>query len=491
MRRMTRTPRSAPNGNGVTVRKQSHVDLGRMTNDGRSPRTTPIAFALVVLAFVAATLFASWRSLDIDAESRMLLSNALPSVAVLSAATDDLRDLEAASDDFPDLPPEQQATARSWIEHKWRDLDAHLTTYRALPMFEGEHERYDGTVPLALRAVDRALSHLFVQVDEHDIATARATADREVRSASNAAAGALRAMIAFNAEHARQGVDNILRTRQSAFRWSLALDAVAMLLAIAASVWVVRVFAAYARLLGEHGALVERRAAELEQFGKRVAHDLLSPLSALTYCLGAFKHASEDDPKLADALARARACVARARAMVEGIFEFSRAGGNPSRGERADVRDVIAEVGEEISSVDGRDRPEIVVEPFAPIEVACSRGVLTSILANLMRNATKYMSDSATKRISLRALDRGDHVRIDVEDTGPGVPAGLEAAIFEPYVRAEGVTQPGLGLGLATVKRLCEAHGGEVGLDSSIGKGAVFWFTLPKAAAPDALRRVT
>ncbi len=262
-----------------------------------------------------------------------------------------------------------------------------------------------------------------------------------------------------------------------------------MLLAIAASVWVVRVFAAYARLLNAHGDLVERRAAELEQFGKRVAHDLLSPLSALTYCLGAFKRASEDDPKLVDALGRARACVARARAMVDGIFEFSLAGGNPARGESADVRDVIDQVKEEISSADAKDRPDIVVEPFDQVDVACSRGVLTSILANLMRNANKYMSDSAVKRISLRAIDRGDGVRVEVEDTGPGIPAGLEAAIFEPYVRAEGVTQPGLGLGLATVKRLCEAHGGNAGVDTKVGQGAIFWFTLPKAASQSGLRR--
>ncbi|MEO8876255.1 MAG: ATP-binding protein, partial [Polyangiaceae bacterium] len=58
----------------------------------------------------------------------------------------------------------------------------------------------------------------------------------------------------------------------------------------------------------------------------------------------------------------------------------------------------------------------------------------------------------------------------------------LREAIFEPYVRAEGATQPGLGLGLATVKRLCLAHGGEVGVRSTLGRGSTFWFTLPKGS---------
>jgi signal transduction histidine kinase len=105
------------------------------------------------------------------------------------------------------------------------------------------------------------------------------------------------------------------------------------------------------------------------------------------------------------------------------------------------------------------------------------------MVTNLMRNAVKYMSDSAVKRITVRVVPRKNAVRIEVEDTGPGVPDGLQTKIFEPYVRAEGVTQPGLGLGLATVKRFCEAHGGDVGVRSQPGQGSVFWFTLPKTQA--------
>jgi signal transduction histidine kinase len=106
--------------------------------------------------------------------------------------------------------------------------------------------------------------------------------------------------------------------------------------------------------------------------------------------------------------------------------------------------------------------------------------VLTNIVSNLAQNAVKYMADSELKRITVRAIDRGELVRVEMEDTGPGLPAGLEAKVFEPYVRAEGLTQPGLGLGLATVKRLCEAHGGNVGVRSTRGAGSVFWFELPK-----------
>ena len=85
-------------------------------------------------------------------------------------------------------------------------------------------------------------------------------------------------------------------------------------------------------------------------------------------------------------------------------------------------------------------------------------------------------------RVNIRVTDHGDFVRFEVEDTGPGIPAAIEDTLFQPYVRGDGATQPGLGLGLATVKRFCETHGGSVGARSNAGRGSLFYFTLPKAA---------
>jgi len=169
--------------------------------------------------------------------------------------------------------------------------------------------------------------------------------------------------------------------------------------------------------------------------------------------------------------------------MVDGIFEFARSGGRPEPGARADLEEVVEQVVDEVRQAEAPEPPEIVVEPFAPREVACARGVVASVLSNLTRNAAKFMRDSAHRRITVRVRDDGAMVRVEVEDTGPGVPLGLERIIFEPYARAEGVTQPGLGLGLATVKRLCEAYGGAVGVRSSASRGATFWVTFPRAEA--------
>jgi signal transduction histidine kinase len=105
--------------------------------------------------------------------------------------------------------------------------------------------------------------------------------------------------------------------------------------------------------------------------------------------------------------------------------------------------------------------------------------VLLSLVANLADNAIKYARGGG--RVVIRAAAHSAKVRVEVEDDGPGLPPNLAERVFEPFVRGAGREIPGLGLGLATVKRLAEAHGGRVGVRSEPGRGSTFWFELPRA----------
>lgn len=132
---------------------------------------------------------------------------------------------------------------------------------------------------------------------------------------------------------------------------------------------------------------------------------------------------------------------------------------------------------------------EVKVEALPPATVQCSEGVLTSLVANVVRNALKYMGDAEVRCVTLSASDAGACWRVAVADTGPGIPDAKRNILFEPYVRGSSA-EPGIGLGLATVKRLAEAHGGRVGVDSHPGDGATFWFELPKALSPESPPRL-
>jgi signal transduction histidine kinase len=100
-------------------------------------------------------------------------------------------------------------------------------------------------------------------------------------------------------------------------------------------------------------------------------------------------------------------------------------------------------------------------------------------VGNLAHNAIKYIRDGAGRRITLRVLARKNMVRVEVEDNGPGLPPELEKVVFNPFVRGQGSGASGFGLGLATVKKAAEAHGGKVGVRSVPGQGCLFWFELP------------
>ena len=107
--------------------------------------------------------------------------------------------------------------------------------------------------------------------------------------------------------------------------------------------------------------------------------------------------------------------------------------------------------------------------------------MIGDVLGNLVRNAVKFMGERAERRVTLVAIDRGATVRVEVRDTGPGMSPATAAACFEPFRRGEGVSEPGTGLGLATVRRLVQSHGGEVRVFTREGEGSTFVVDLPRA----------
>jgi len=102
------------------------------------------------------------------------------------------------------------------------------------------------------------------------------------------------------------------------------------------------------------------------------------------------------------------------------------------------------------------------------------------VVINLLGNAVNFTAPDGS--VTLRLAEAGDHLELQVRDTGVGIPAEALASIFEPYRQVHGRRQ-GSGLGLAVVKGLVEAHHGTVSVDSAPGQGSCFTIELPKAKA--------
>jgi len=222
--------------------------------------------------------------------------------------------------------------------------------------------------------------------------------------------------------------------------------------------------------------LADEHAHELESFAGRVAHDLRSPLGTIALRVDCMLSRQTYDQAAFECLSRS---IARMDQLLEGLLEFARAGAKPVV-RSTSLRCIVDSVVTDASLHAQRARAELSIDPIPDVMVGASPGALASVLSNLLDNATKYIVEtSGPRRIVLRASELPNAVHVDVEDTGPGLPIGAEAAVFEPFHRIGNSSQPGLGLGLATVKKLVESFGGTVGVTRNPHHGSTFWFELP------------
>jgi signal transduction histidine kinase len=101
-------------------------------------------------------------------------------------------------------------------------------------------------------------------------------------------------------------------------------------------------------------------------------------------------------------------------------------------------------------------------------------------MQNLISNALKFSGEDEP-RVEVSAHAREGEWRVGVRDHGVGIDPVEAETIFEPFRRGNAPDAPGNGLGLTTCRRIVERHGGTIGVDSQLGAGSEFWFTLPAA----------
>jgi signal transduction histidine kinase len=294
---------------------------------------------------------------------------------------------------------------------------------------------------------------------------------QQMRPATSSLDAALGTLVAFNADQATRLGDRIEGLRRSSRSWLAVLEPLSVGLAAVAAFLVTALVQRYARLM-------DQRVKDLEHFSGRVAHDIRSPLASVGLALDMAQRGALGS-EIGPGLERAGRTLQRVGQLVDGLLLFARAGGPPTEGATADVHEVLRGVVDEMRPAADKKGITLELDDAHASSVACTPGVLTSLASNLVANAIKYMGDAPVRRISVTARDLDSRMRLEVEDTGPGVPPEFRGRIFEAYVRSAGLTTPGLGLGLATVRRLAEAHGGSSGLETP-RVGSRFWVELPR-----------
>ncbi len=433
-----------------------------------------IASLVTVASFLAVTAYSQHQLARLDDVSQTLENTSVPSIESLARAGVRLRRIRELLADAVASP---RAAPLSTDRAELLALEEDVARYVGLTPLPGERElwiRLRDDLARVMDAADKTLS----AVESRDLARAGALLETSAEPAFDRAGRTLLATLDFDVRASEQLAREVREVRASTRNTIIALDAVATAVSLLAVVFAFRASRRHDRLQEEHRALLDARVAELDHFGGRVAHDILSPLGTIAFSLGALGRSGGEGRAEID---RAQRAVQRVRQIVEALLSFARAGARPDAGARCELAGVLVNVAADCAAPAAAAGIQLVFEPAPAVDLACSGGVATSIAENLVRNAIKFMGDRPVKRITVRTRAAGGFALLEVEDTGPGIARALQSRIFEPFDRGGREGPHGVGLGLATVKRLAEAHGGSVRVASEPGAGARFRVELPIA----------
>lgn len=253
---------------------------------------------------------------------------------------------------------------------------------------------------------------------------------------------------------------------------------VALLLSLAVAWQVTRTLKRQERTIALQMSELARRNEELDAFASRVAHDLVAPLSPLKGYLTLARRQVAETP-VKELLSQAESSTGRMSELVEGLLRFCRAGKSTDKA-TGELDTAVTTILLEQSQAAQAANVKLERQLDARVVVPCPAQLLQSIAQNVIGNAVKYTAGQpdAAVRVSVRRA-AGEAV-FEVQDNGPGMSAESHAQLFQPFFRApETRAIPGTGLGLATTKRLVEAHGGNIEVKSRAGEGTTVTVRLP------------
>ena len=232
---------------------------------------------------------------------------------------------------------------------------------------------------------------------------------------------------------------------------------------------------------------LRRIEAVRRDFVANASHELKTPLTAIRGFAERLADAELPDATAKHAVEAIVGNAKRLGALVEDLLELSRieSGSVPLRAEPIAAGELVQRLLRELDPRlrAGELESEITIEGAG--RVIADRSALEQVLANLLDNAIKYTPAGGRVAVQVRPAPEA-RVRIEVEDSGLGIPRKDLPRIFERFYRVDpGRSRAlgGTGLGLAIVKHLVQAMGGQVGVESQLGDGSRFWVELPAAPA--------
>jgi PAS domain S-box-containing protein len=236
----------------------------------------------------------------------------------------------------------------------------------------------------------------------------------------------------------------------------------------------------------ERTAALDAANAELEAFTYTVSHDLRAPLRAIDGFSRMLQQRSAAalDEEARGLLQRVRAAARRMGQLIEDLIAFSRIGRAALHRRAVDLSALARAVAKELEA--GAPERRVEWRIAEGLEAHADPGLARVVLENLLGNAWKYSAKTPRAMIEFARTAGGEFM---VRDNGAGFDPAHSEGLFQPFRRLHAAEEyEGTGIGLATVKRIVERHGGAVRGEGAVGAGAAFYFTLPESAPAPAPR---
>ena len=226
---------------------------------------------------------------------------------------------------------------------------------------------------------------------------------------------------------------------------------------------------------------LEEKNAELTQFTYTVSHDLKSPLVTINGYLGYLEldATSGNIERLKKDTRRIREAVNKMHKLLTELLELSRIGRLMNLPEDIPFNSLIHDALDIVHGQIEKNNITVQIQPNLPV-VHGDRQRLTEILQNLLENAAKYMGQTPDPQIEIgQDGEENGKLIFFVKDNGIGIAPEYHENIFGLFNKLDAQSE-GTGIGLALVKRIIEFHGGRIWVESELGKGSTFYFTLPR-----------
>jgi len=240
---------------------------------------------------------------------------------------------------------------------------------------------------------------------------------------------------------------------------------------------------------------IQRERESIETFSYTVSHDLRAPLRAID----GFARILQEDfggtlPREAHVLTgRIVAAAERMGGLIQALLGLSRLGRQEIDSCEVDVEDVVRETIEELTAAanarigDSEGHGAVWKIGHLP-HVHSDPDMVRRVFANLLGNAWKFTRRETAPRIRVESVQRADGIWYEISDNGIGFDMAQADRMFKAFQRLHGDSIEGVGIGLATVKRILDRLGGDIEADGTVGGGATFRFRLGPSSKPPTTR---